>query len=179
VNEGTEVTLLLPAVSRAEAARHHSDTNRGDNQLPLLPEGLRVLVVDDDAAVGRLTAGMLEGAGHRPMTTTDPEVALQLLASGGQFDLVISDMIMPDSMSGLDLAREVRRHRGGVPVLLVSGYAGDSHSAVQDFPVLPKPFTALELTLAIRALLHNRVPASQPAAVECSLSDAHCRYRDH
>ena len=160
VDEGTEVTLLLPAVSRAEAARHHSDANRGESRLPLLPKGLRILIVDDDAAVGRLTAGMLEGAGHRPMTTTDPEVALQLLTSGGQFDLVISDMIMPDSMSGLDLAREVGRHRAGLPVLLVSGYAADGHSAAQGFPVLPKPFTALELSFAIRALLHKMVPTA-------------------
>ncbi|WP_043344866.1 response regulator, partial [Belnapia moabensis] len=160
-DEGTEVTLLLPAVSRAEAARYYPDGSRSENQLPLLPEGMRILVVDDDAAVGRLTAGMLEGAGHRPMTTTDPEVALQLLASGGHFDLVISDVIMPHGMSGIDLAREVRRHRDGLPVLLVTGYVGDSHSAVQEFPVLPKPFTALELTIAIRTLLQRRAPILQ------------------
>jgi PAS domain S-box-containing protein len=156
VEEGTEVTLLLPAVSRAEAARHQPDGNRGENQLTLLPKGLRILVVDDDAAVGRLTARMLEGAGHRPMMTTDPEVALQLVTKGGQFDLVISDVIMPNSMSGVDLAREIRRHRDGLPLLLVSGYAGDSYPAAGEFPVLPKPFTALELSLAIRALLHRK-----------------------
>jgi hypothetical protein len=59
----------------------------------------------------------------------------------------------------VELARAARRRRPGLPVLLVTGYAGDGQPPQREFPVLHKPFTALELTLALRALLPRRMQA--------------------
>ncbi|HYZ31966.1 MAG TPA: PAS domain S-box protein [Crenalkalicoccus sp.] len=153
--EGTEVTLLLPAAPPdASPQRHEASAQSGSPSQP--PEkGLRILVVDDDAAVGRLTVGMLEGAGHQTAATTDPSVALEWLASGGRFDLVLSDVIMPGGMSGVDFAREVRRRWAGLPLLLTTGYAEDGYVVQREFPLLHKPFTTLELTQTIASLLRR------------------------
>ena len=94
---GTEVTFFLPA---AAAAR--SDAARGDAHVQAADPGTpapgnraaRVLVVDDEAAVGRLAAGMLEGAGYRAEAVTGPEAALERLEGGERFDLVFSDVLM-------------------------------------------------------------------------------------
>jgi CheY-like chemotaxis protein len=123
---------------------------------------MRILVVDDDPAVGRLTAGMLEGAGHQAVTVADPESALQHLSAGEQFDLVLSDVIMPGGMDGMDFVREVKRRWANLPVLLVTGYAGDINAIQRHFPVLHKPFTAVELMLAMKALLQQTSSARHP-----------------
>jgi PAS domain S-box-containing protein len=161
VDEGTEFTLLLPAALQAEADNARLPL-QGEGLVPPLPEGLRILVVDDHAAVGRLTVGMLEGSGHHPVATTDPGQALRWLSEGQVFDLIITDVIMPGGMSGLALAREVRRRWPALPVLLVTGYTRDGHLAQREFPVLHKPFTALELALAMRSLFQRRQPMPHP-----------------
>jgi CheY-like chemotaxis protein len=75
---------------------------------------------------------------------------------------MITDVVMPGAMSGIALAREARRLWPDLPVLLVTGYAGDGHLSQREFPVLHKPFTALELALAMRALFQRRVPMPHP-----------------
>jgi CheY-like chemotaxis protein len=117
---------------------------------------MRILVVDDDAAVGRLTVGMLEGSGHHAVAATDPETALQWLFDGERFDLVLTDVLMPGGMSGIDFGREIRRRWAKLPVLLATGYAGDEGFARSEFAVLRKPFTAIELTHAIKALIQHQ-----------------------
>ena len=161
VDEGTEFTVLLPAAQQAQTGRPQLPYE-GEGLASELPEGLRVLVVDDHAAVGRLTVGMLEGSGHHPIATTDPAQALRWLSEGQRFDLMISDVVMPGAMSGIALAREARRLWPDLPVLLVTGYAGDGHLSQREFPVLHKPFSALELALAMRALFQRRVPVPHP-----------------
>jgi PAS domain S-box-containing protein len=153
VGEGTEFTLLLPAASQADAERQHRGSGQSEDELLLLLKGLRILVVDDDAAVGRLTVGMLEASGHHAVAATDPETALQWLAEGERFDLVVTDVLMPGGMSGIDFGQEIRRRWANLPVLLATGYAGDVGFLQPDFTMLHKPFTAIELNHAIRALI--------------------------
>jgi PAS domain S-box-containing protein len=153
VGEGTEFTVLLPAVSHADAERQQPGSGQGEGELLLLSKGLRILVVDDDASVGRLTVGMLEGSGHHAIAVTDPEAALQWLTKGERFDLVLTDVLMPGGMSGIDFGREIRRRWANLPVILATGYAGDVDFIQSEFAVLHKPFTAIELTHAIRPLI--------------------------
>ena len=92
---GTEVTFFLPA---AAAAR--SDAARGDAHVQAADPGTpapghraaRVLVVDDEAAVGRLAAGMLEGAGYRAEAVTGPEAALERLEAAASGSIWSSRM---------------------------------------------------------------------------------------
>ncbi len=161
VNEGTEVTLFLPAASPAEIRQQQDDAARTERYLRPSCRGLRILVVDDDAAVGRLTARMLEDAGHRASATTEPKIAIEWLSNGERFDVVLSDVIMPGGRSGTHLAREIRRRWPGLPVLLASGYIAGLDSIQQEFPVLQKPFTTLELIRAIETVVRH-LPGSEP-----------------
>ncbi len=155
INEGTEVALLLPAASPAELHKGAADPAQ-EQEKRVATKGLRVLVVDDDAAVGRLTAEMLSHAGHLPACTTDPRVALEWLARGDRFDLLLSDVIMPGGMNGVDLGREVRLRWPGLPAILASGYSIGIEAIQREFPVLQKPFTTLELIRAIESAVWRR-----------------------
>ena len=76
-----------------------------------------------------------------------------MFESGQQFELLFSDVVMPNGMSGVELAREARRL-----VLLTSGYAGDvleRHRAVDEFPIIDKPFRLADLARRLRSILHE------------------------
>jgi PAS domain S-box-containing protein len=156
---GTEVTFLLPAATAVEAAAEQDTPAEGDAPKGPAPPGQagRVLVVDGEAAVGRLAAEMLEDAGYRAEAVVDPRAALGRLGNGKQFDLVFTDMLFPSGMSGVDLAREVGRHWPDLPVLLAASDPADA--AQGGFPVLRKPYAPLELTRAVTALLRQRIRA--------------------
>src|SRR5215218_2011264 len=96
---------------------------------------------------------MLEGAGYEAEAVAGPREALARLEGGGRFDLVFSDVLMPGSMGGLDLAREVGRRWPDLPVLLATGDPADAEHG--GFPVLRKPYATPELTRAVDALLRR------------------------
>jgi CheY-like chemotaxis protein len=65
---------------------------------------------------------------------------------------------MPNGMSGVELAREVRQLRKGMKILLTSGYAGDvleRHGAVGEFPIIDKPFQLTDLARRIHSMLRE------------------------
>ena len=80
----------------------------------------RVLVVDDERAVGRITARMLNlDAEFDVVTEQDPTVALEK-AQSESFDVVLSDILMPE-MDGLELIRAIRAFNLDIPVILLTG----------------------------------------------------------
>ncbi len=88
----------------------------------------------------------------------DADEALRLEETRG-IRAVFSDVVMPGPMNGIALAREVRRRRPGMPVLLATGYSRESERSVE-FPVLRKPYQASELDIALaQAIEDERVPA--------------------
>ena len=84
--------------------------------------GLRILLVDDEAPLRRLSAVALERAGHQVTQAEDGDTALELVEAGLEPDALVTDITMP-GMDGLALARALRARRPGLPVVLVSGYA--------------------------------------------------------
>jgi CheY-like chemotaxis protein len=81
-----------------------------------------VLCVDDEAALAELTARALTRLGYRVSAFTDSEGALEALRSSpDSFDAMLTDLAMP-GMSGLDLARAVRKIRPDMPIVIASGY---------------------------------------------------------
>jgi two-component system, NtrC family, sensor kinase len=64
-----------------------------------------------------------------------------MLLARHDVDLVLTDIVMPGGMSGLDLAHELRRRFPDLPVLLTTGYSAAAQEATQDgFPILSKPY---------------------------------------
>ncbi|GIL38090.1 histidine kinase [Rhodospirillales bacterium TMPK1] len=142
--KGTEVELLLPRSFEPVLA-----TPKRDKATPHLRGGT-VLLVDDDEAVARTTCELLLQSGYRVEVARDAASARERLAAA-QIDLVVSDVVMPGGTSGLELAREFKRARPGLPILLMTGYAGGF--VTDGFPVLAKPFTVAQLQTALDALL--------------------------
>src|SRR5205809_8126465 len=79
----------------------------------------RVLIVDDEPGLLEIYGDLLEKAGYQVETAGDGRAALKRLLSG-QFNLVLSDISMPD-MDGLHLLRAVREHDLDVPIVLMTG----------------------------------------------------------
>ena len=78
-------------------------------------------MVEDDPAVRAITSEMLRDLGYTVVEAAAGLAALALLENQ-PFDMVFSDVILPDGMSGPDLAAEIRNRRPELPVLLTSGY---------------------------------------------------------
>lgn len=112
-----------------------------------------VLVVDDDDLVRQVTSRVLRQRGWTSHEAGRGEIALQMLAGGLAVDAVVLDLRMPGA-AGEDVLADLRRLRPELPVLLVSGFAGNETELARaphtDF--LAKPFTADELLERLQAL---------------------------
>ena len=112
--------------------------------------------MEDEPGVRQLTAESLEGCGYRVMQAADARAAVPMLERE-TIDLLVSDIVMPGGMSGLDLAEEVRHRYRNLPVLLTTGYAEaiDRVTAQgQRFELLQKPFRPNDLTAKIHQMLN-------------------------
>ncbi len=155
--EGTTIIFLLPMTEKEVAA-----VIPGETMLDL-PQGLCVLLVEDNPQVREFAEGLLIDLGCKVMTAENADQALAHLESGG-IDLVLSDVVMP-GMSGVELARHVLEDHPGVPVLLATGYSDELLKRGTEFAVLGKPFGAADLSKAMSALLAEHVKKlSQPSA---------------
>ena len=147
--QGASVRLHLP-LSRAEIPEAPPEPQAADRA-----PGLRVLLVEDDAAVAAMVAALLEEQGHEVVHADSVAPALDRLRGGAPFGLLITDLIMPGGRTGVDLAREAVALRPGLPVLLASGYTGDALAAAEGapWPLLRKPFSGEDLAQAIADLI--------------------------
>jgi CheY-like chemotaxis protein len=99
---------------------------------------VKVLVVDDDAAVADVIAGMLEDLECDVEVLHGVQEALDWLARGSLPNLIISDIRMPGPRDGIGLARHVRLAHPTLPIVLVTGYS-DRPTDDLKVPVLLKP----------------------------------------
>jgi PAS domain S-box-containing protein len=143
VGKGTTATLWLPA---AEMSRAASPVTDHENELPARP--LSVLLVDDDDLVRAGAAAMLEAIGHTVVQVSSSTRALEHLACGEAFDVLVTDQRMP-CMTGVDLIRRARFLQPDLPAVLITGYTDAIDPGAATLPVLAKPFRAAELAQAV------------------------------
>ena len=149
--EGTAFSIFLPAAHAAEATPELS-------QAPPVrqAQALRVLLVDDDPEVAEIAEAMLQDLGHTVRAAHSADEALALIRSNSGLDLLISDVVMPGSMNGVELAHAAVAEVPGLKVLLSSGYAGadlDPSLAEAPWPLLPKPYQKAELAEQIEQVI--------------------------
>ena len=120
---------------------------------------LRILVVEDNAAVGDFAMSALADLGHAIVFARDAEEALAILAREvDAFDVMFSDVVMP-GMNGVALAQYVRRDFPAMRVLLTSGYSDViSKDGAQGFALLHKPYSMAELARALHAVMEADRP---------------------
>jgi signal transduction histidine kinase/ActR/RegA family two-component response regulator len=122
----------------------------------------RVLLVEDNNAVGEATAGLLQAMGCLVARASSAAAALDYLDSGANepVDIVLSDIEMPGSRDGISLADELMKREPSVPVVLMTGYTARMEQAVAlGIEVLPKPCSPQALAAAIEKALVPAHPA--------------------
>ncbi|WP_369981485.1 hybrid sensor histidine kinase/response regulator [Xanthomonas bundabergensis] len=116
-----------------------------------------ILIVEDRPDIAELARLFLDDQGYVTHVAHNAREALQLLDDGLHVDLLYSDLIMPGGLNGVMLAREARRRRPKLKVLLTTGYAESSLERTDaggtEFDVLSKPYNRQELTRKVRMVL--------------------------
>jgi PAS domain S-box-containing protein len=152
---GTSVTMFLPRANPLAMP-----TALKTQQQPLQQgQGERVLLLEDDNDLRKLTALILSNFGYVVSEAANEAEVDELLDTGVAFDIMLSDIMLPGVNTGPDIAERVLTSLPGIKVLLMSGHAEHSvkMSALlkQHGGFLPKPFGQKKLTEAIRRLLDN------------------------
>jgi CheY-like chemotaxis protein len=128
----------------------------------------KILVIDDEADICEMTKLLLERAGHDVASTTDSRLAARMLTEQ-PFDVVITDMLMPDK-DGLEVMADLRRHHPEVRIIASSGggrVSSDSYLHIARksgaHALLSKPFTLKELLTCLEEAFQT-LPVAKPAA---------------
>jgi CheY-like chemotaxis protein len=158
---GAAVRLLLPRADAAPA-------------LPAEPErveaagaGRAVLLVEDEADLLATAQELLSEIGYAVIPARDGAEALRVLERGHVVEALVTDVVMPGGMSGIELALAARRMRPGLPVVLASGYADAALAGAPhiDAPMIRKPYELEQLAEAVRAAIAlRRAAALRPAS---------------
>lgn len=163
VGVGTTVSIYLPRtqVEAAEVRMHPAMQQRAEIE-PSVP-GARILLVEDDPRVRSATVGALEDLDYEPVGCSSGPEAIALF-DRQEFDLVISDVVMPE-MTGPELVRELKSRRPRTAILFVTGYVGDEESDdLVGYEILRKPFTVSALANAVATALHRDTTEPKRAA---------------
>jgi DNA-binding NtrC family response regulator len=121
--------------------------------------GETILLIDDEEALVRLGEEMMAKLGYEPIGFASSAAALESFRDSPQrFDAVLSDEAMPE-MTGSELAREIRRIRPDIPIVLMSGYVTpalvDSAREIGIADVLAKPLAARDIARSLADALHD------------------------
>jgi signal transduction histidine kinase/ActR/RegA family two-component response regulator len=162
--QGTRVALYLPRSQKVPSSDHHHRVGLTADRQRVRVDG-HVLVVEDDDEVAALVSEMLDHLGYEVIRVANATAALGVLSNGRHVDVVFSDIMMPGNMNGIDLAREIRKRRADLPVLLTSAYAKATDDRVDagDVPILQKPYSIDELSAALHEATSKRAQLSPGA----------------
>ena len=145
---GTTLTLYIPRHTQSHGAALVPSGGSG-----LLPEGLNVLLVEDDSEVRAVVHTFLSAIAFRVTVAGSAEQALLALGPGATFDLLLTDIALGAGMRGTELATEAQKRFPALAVLLMSGFSSELLDADRDSPpaweLLRKPFGGDELAAAI------------------------------
>jgi CheY-like chemotaxis protein len=151
VGRGTTVSIYLPRTEVAAPVRLHPAAQRAERDIRV--PGARILLVEDDPRVRTATVDALEDLDYDPVACGSGAEAIRLFQSR-EFDLVITDVIMPE-MTGPELIRYLKVNSPrDFAVLFVTGYVGEGESDdLRGYELLRKPFTVGALASAVSAAL--------------------------
>src|SRR5262249_49371416 len=150
---GTTVSIYLPV------GETDTPIDPGSSRLVLAQHadarqvGCRIVLADDDEEVRNTLSAMLDAAGYAVVSFRSPLQALEEIRSGRPVHLVIADFAMPE-LRGDEFALQVRRLRGAIPVVFVTGYAEPAGLRAEPY-VLQKPFKAQALIAIVEQALSD------------------------
>jgi PAS domain S-box-containing protein len=165
VGVGTTVTLTFPRSGRAidEVTPATAAAARAAGRPGIRPPSRgEILLVEDDVTVADLTTEMLKAAGYAVVHVKSAAAALEALAGGRRIEVVLSDVMMPGGMNGVDLAREIRKRLPNLPVVLTTGYIEAARTAMAEgLEVLVKPYRLEALSAILESYMSERTARAQ------------------
>lgn len=149
-DKGTSVTLYLPMAKAKVAAGVKPPRQKMDAPAT----GEIVLIVEDDPDVRALTARQVTTLGYQVLEAPDGPTALGLLGDNTPVDLLLTDVMLPSGMTGVELARKAMGLRPQLRVLYMSGYSRDALMQTAGYDdkikLIDKPFTRADLAAKMR-----------------------------
>lgn len=157
LGHGTTICLYIPRSPERAGVGHIDNTHE---EIPSHPRGRgRILVVEDDENVRAIPVRILRDSGYEIVEAGNGKEALAALRDLPPFDLLFTDVVLPDGMNGMDIATEARRIQADIKVLYTTGYSESilfNHAATQDeFKIVNKPYRRTELLDKIRDALQS------------------------
>jgi len=154
-DQGTKFEIYLPLV-RDELVVVEQSTQE-------LPEeratGERILLVEDDVDVRELSVDLLTGLGYTVVAAANGAEAVAILEKSGDFDLLFTDVVMPGSISGPDLAEIAAAKHPGLKVMFTSGYSDTTFDRLgiqpENVNFISKPYRREELGQHVRRVLNS------------------------
>jgi two-component system, cell cycle sensor histidine kinase and response regulator CckA len=154
VGKGTRFDIYLPVHIGSPAAAEAQPIRKAEKPRDLWGSG-RVLIVEDEDMVRAVAERALVRQGYVVETACDGEEGITLFAEGKRYDLIVSDVVMPN-MDGPAMARALRSKYGNVKILFMSGYAEEQLREsinLDNVFFLPKPFSVQQIAEAVRDAL--------------------------
>lgn len=152
VGVGTTVRLYLPAKASAHPLAFPTPQGRG-----VVRGGESILVVDDNSGLRTVAVQSLMSAGYKIREADSGSAALEILDSGEMFDVLFTDIGLPERLNGYELAKLALQRQPTLKVLFTTGYAMNAHhheEASFDLNhILYKPYRIGDLLMAIRGIL--------------------------
>ncbi len=154
---GTTIDIFLPVSDEKAADTPHSQSN-------LLPEevgagGEKILIVDDEYELLEVATTFLEEMGFTVLAATDGKQALQTIESNPDIQILLTDVVMPGGVNGVELARALMDNLPEAKVLYMSGFPSDVFAdrtgSQLDAPLITKPYSKETLAKALSELLHG------------------------
>lgn len=156
VGHGTSFGLYFPALIEPSGASDLSRPPAPENTMDKA-NGETILLVEDNPKVRQISEERLRALGYDIIVANDGDSAWRILNETDNIDLVFSDIVMPGSLNGYDLASKIRATFPKIAVLLTSGYASDvitsKMRSSEQFEILHKPYHQRELARRLAALL--------------------------
>lgn len=146
----------------------------------LTPEKIRVIIVDDDVSILRILKQLLKDKGYEVTTANDGREAIEYI-SLNDFDLVITDLMMPES-DGLEVLRKTKEKNFRTQVIMITGFA-TLDSAIEAlklgaFDYIRKPFRIAELDVTIRNAIDKIHLIKSNEMLLKHLKEAHQKLKD-
>jgi CheY-like chemotaxis protein len=151
---GTTVTLYLPLASGLEAPHQEVPVLR-----PAVQASGTVLVVDDETELLEIAHAYLTEMGYSALRADNAASALSTLAQYKEINLLVTDIIMPGGMNGVELAEKARQLSPTLKVIYSSGFPADAlierNGTMVDAPLLRKPYQRAEFAAIIQRTMED------------------------
>jgi CheY-like chemotaxis protein len=164
--EGTTVTLYIPCAPQSSVMDGTEETlDLRPIALEAAAESRKILVVEDDESVRDIAVSVLADYGFEVCEADGADRALEVLDGQPDIAVVFTDIVMPGSLNGIDLARLVAKRWPQVRLIVTSGYAErlvDSERLPGDVAFLGKPYRPFDLVAKVRSTIETATEQPHP-----------------